>query len=633
MGPSGPAFGIPFAVEGIFFFLGAVFTAVYLRPAGPAGKWGSMSKDNDHVAESLFPPHVLREYALLADGERGALVGPRGDIAWMCAPQWHGDAVFSTLIGGSGCYAVTPADPRFVWGGYYEDGSLIWRSRWITGDGVIECREALAYPGDARTAVLLRRIEAVDAPARVRVLLDVRAGFGRHTMTHLKNGTSAWTGRSGPLHLRWSGAAPATVRSDGSLELDLTLKPGDRHDLVLEVSDQVLSGEPAAARPAWEATEAAWSAALPGLEASLAPRASRHSYGVLAGLTSGGGGMVAAATMSLPERAQAGRNYDYRYVWIRDQCYAGQAVAADGPHRLLDDAVDFVASRLLDDGPQLKPAYTITGGAVPDEHTLSGLAGYPGGSDKAGNWVNKQFQLDALGEALLLFAAAARHDHLDSWHWRAAETAVAAIKARQADADAGVWELDDQRWAHSRLMCVAGLRAIAAAGAAARQAGEWEALADAIMADAAGDCLHPAGRWQRAPGDERTDAALLLPAIRGATAAADPRALATLQAIAEDLASDGYLYRFRHDQRPLHEAEGAFVLCGFLMALALHQQGRECEAVGWFERNRAACGPPGLLTEEFDVVQRQLRGNIPQAFVHALLFECAARLTRPWERP
>ena len=80
--------------------------------------------------------------------------------------------------------------------------------------------------------------------------------------------------------------------------------------------------------------------------------------------------MVAAATTSLPERARQGRNYDYRYVWIRDQCYAGQAVAAAGPHPLLDDAVRFVGDRLLADGPELKPAYTITGDAVPDERQL-----------------------------------------------------------------------------------------------------------------------------------------------------------------------------------------------------------------------------------------------------------------------
>jgi len=590
-----------------------------------------MSNDNDsHGAVGQFPPHVLREYALLADGERGALVGPRGDIAWLCAPRWHSDAVFSSLIGGGGCYAVTPADPRYVWGGYYEDGSLIWRSRWITTDGVIECREALTYPGEAGTAVLLRRIDAVDTPARVRVVLDVRAGFGRHKMTRLSRAAAGWTGRTGPLYLRWSGGQDAIIQADGSLELELTVTPGNHYDLVLELSDQPLPGQASDPALAWEATETAWARALPALQAGLATRDSRHSYAVLAGLTSSGGGMVAAATMSLPERAEAGRNYDYRYVWIRDQCYTGQAVAADGPHRLLDDAVAFVASRLLEDGDQLKPAYTVTGGAVPDEQTLSGLAGYPGGSDRVGNWVNKQFQLDALGETLLLFAAAARHGHLDSWHWRAAETAVAAIHARHGDPDAGVWELHDQRWAHSRLTCVAGLRAIAGAGAATRQAGEWENLADAILAGTARDCLHPTGRWQRAADDERTDAALLLPAIRGATPADDPRAVATLHAIEHDLVRDGYLYRFRHDQRPLHEAEGAFVMCGFVMALALHQQGRSAEAVGWFERNRAACGPPALLTEEFDVVQRQLRGNIPQAFVHALMFESAARLARPW---
>ncbi len=580
-----------------------------------------------------FPPHVLREYALLADGERGALIGPRGDIAWMCAPRWDSGAVFSSLIGGGGGYAVTPDEPRFVWGGYYEEGSLIWHSRWITSGGVIECREALAYPGNPRTAVLLRRIEAAGAPARVRVLLDPQADFGHHQMSRLKSGDGVWTARSGPLRVRWSGGARARAIRGGALELILELKPGEQHDLVLEVSDQALAGDPEDASRAWEATEAAWGAAVPALGPSLAPRESRHSYAVLAGLTSEGGGMVAAATMSLPERARAGRNYDYRYVWIRDQCYAGQAVAADGPYQLMDDAVAFVAGRLLADGPQLKPAYTITGGPVPGEQSLPGLAGYPGAAVKTGNWVNEQFQLDALGEALLLFAAAARHDHLDTGHWAAAQAAAAAIEARWRDLDAGVWELDNRRWTHSRLMCVAGLRAIASAGTSARQAGHWDALADAILADAAGNGLHPSGRWQRAPADERVDAALLLPAIRGATTAADSRALATLDAVAADLARDGYLYRFRHDQRPLQEAEGAFVLCGFLMALGLQQQGRPSEAVGWFERNKAACGPPGLLTEEFDVPQRQLRGNIPQAFVHALMIESAARLTRPWETP
>ena len=579
-----------------------------------------------------FAPHVLREYALLADGQRGALAGPRGDIAWMCAPRWDSDGVFSSLVGGDGCYAVTPTG-QFVWGGYYEDGSLIWHSRWITESGIVECREALAFPGDVNRAVLLRRIIAVQGPARVDVVLAPAAGFGRHHLRELHSDPDGcWRGILGELRLRWTGSADAQVSGDGRsgrmLHTTITVPEGGHHDLILEIADTALGDEPPDADRAWQGTETAWREALPALQDTVAPRDARHAYAVLRGLTSSGGGMVAAATMGLPERAAEGRNYDYRYVWIRDQCYAGQAVAADGAHPLLDDAVQFVSERLLADGPNLMPAYTITGATVPDQRRLD-LPGYPGGTDIVGNHVNAQFQLDAFGEALLLFAAAARHDHLDSDHHKALTAAVSAIEARWRQPDAGLWELDNQRWAHSRLICAAGLRAIAGAGAATSDAAGYSALADAIVADTDTDCLHPSGRWQRAPGDPRIDSALLLPAIRGALPATDARSLATYQTVHDELGQDGYVYRFRQDARPLGKAEGAFVLCGFLMALAAHQQGDTLAATTWFERNRAACGPPGLFSEEYDVAQRQLRGNLPQAFVHALMLETSIRLTAP----
>jgi alpha,alpha-trehalase len=573
-----------------------------------------------------FPLHVLSEYALLADGERGAMVGPRGDFVWMCAPRWHSEPVFSTLIGGAGVYAVTPAEGPFVWGGYYEPGSLIWRSRWVTTCQVIECREALSMPGDPHTAVALRRILAVDGDTRVRVFLDPRAGFGQHRPTGISHQGDVWTARCGSLYLRWSGAGTAR-RSGGGHQTMITVPAGGHHDLVLEISDRPLPEKPADPDQAWQATSAAWDQAVPKLSGTIADRDARHAYAVMRGLTSADGGMAAAATMSLPERAGQGRNYDYRYAWIRDQCFSGQAVASAGPYPLLDTATRFVTERILADGPQLKPAYTISGDPVPDERRLH-LPGYPGGSDKVGNWVNKQFQLDAFGETLMLLAAAAAHDRLDPDGWQAVEVAVAAIRERSHEPDAGIWELDEQRWAHSRLTCVAGLRA-AAAVAPAVQGAAWSGFADALLADVSADCLHPSGRWQRAPGDDRVDAALLLPALRGAIPPEDPRARATLAAARTELGSDGYMYRYRPDDRPLGEAEGAFLLCGFTMALALHQHGHEVEAVRWFERNRAACGPPGLLTEEYDILQRQVRGNAPQAFVHALLLESAQRLASP----
>ena len=573
---------------------------------------------------SSYPPHTLSEYALLADGERGALVGPRGDISFLCAPRWHDDAVFAALLGGGGCYAVTPVDPRFVWGGYYEQGTLIWRSRWVTTDSEIESREALAFPGDEGRLVLLRRVEAVWGDAEVRVSLECRAGFGAHPMEVRRDG-DVWEGRTGGLRLRWSGGAGARLE-DGVLVLDLQVPLHGHHDLVLEISDAPLPAELPDADRLWTTTARAWSDAGPDLGDSIAPGDAGHSYAVLRGLTSGTGGMVAAATTALPERAEQGRNYDYRYAWIRDQCYAGQAAAVVGADDLLDAAVRFVTARVHEDGARLLPAYDVTGARVPPERRL-GLPGYPGAPTQVGNRAGTQFQLDAFGESLLLLAAAERAGRLDGDGWRAAETLVTAIEKRWAEPDGGIWELPERRWAHSRLMCVAGLRAVADRRGG-RAASAWSELADALVDSVDRDCLHPDGRWQRAPDDPRVDAALLLPGIRGAVPPDDPRHVRTWRAVIADLADDGFVYRFRQGDGPLHEAEGAFVMSGFDLALACLGQGQVTQAVRWFERNRGALGPAGLFAEEYDVVQRQLRGNLPQAFAHALLLETADALGR-----
>ena len=594
-----------------------------------AGLGGDLAR----VTET-WRPRVLREYAFIADGERGAVIGPDGAIVWLCVPRWDSPAVFASLIGGRGGYAVTPADPWHVWGGFYEPGTLIWHSRWVAGAVVTECREALARPADPHRAVLLRRVLAVEGRARVQVTLDLRGAFGHRPVRELARVQGVWTGRSGGTRFRLAGAGRARPGPDGqSLELTLTVPPGEHHDLVLEVSDRALDGAPPDPDAAWAATEASWSGAVPDCSGLIAVSDARHAYAVLAGLTSASGAMVAAATTSLPERLESVRNYDYRYAWIRDQCYAGLAVAAHGPHPLLDGAVAFITERVLADGPGLRPAYTVSGGEIPAERSLR-VRGYPGGAARAGNRVRDQFQLDALGEVLQLLAAAARLDRAGPENWRAAQVAAAAIEQRWNEPDAGLWELADQRWAHSRLACVAGLRAMATAAGrpagehARREAGNWSGLADQIMASLR-DCVHPTGRWQRAPGDERVDAALLLPVIRGAAGPDDPRVRATIDAVRDDLGDDGFVYRFRQDARPLHQAEGAFLLCGLWMALAAHALGDEAGAGHWFERNRAACGPAGIYTEEFDVHQRQLRGNLPQAFVHAGVLEAAVRLSGP----
>ncbi len=570
---------------------------------------------------------MLREYALVADGERGIVVGPHGEMVWLCFPRWDSTAVFASLIGGGGGYQVTPTEDH-TWGGSYESGSLIWRNHWVTDTGVVECRDALTLPGRPDRLTVLRRISAQHA-ATVHIVLALRTDYGQHGISALQLGDDGcWRGNLGDLKFCWSGAPDAAVVDDGrhhDLELELELAAGRVHDLVLTVTTGIET-ETIDADREWAATEEGWRRHRGAGAGLIADRDVHHAHAVLAGLTSASGAMVAAATMGLPERAEKGRNYDYRYAWIRDQCFVGIAAAHGASLDLLDNAVRFVGERLRADGPGLAPAYTVTGEPVPDERRLH-LPGYPGGADVVGNWVNSQFQLDAFGEALQLLATADEQGRLEADGWVAAELAATTIEERWQEPDAGIWELDPAPWTESRLACVAGLRAAARRPRAGAAAARWEALADTLLAETSQRCLHPSGRWQRGPTDERVDAALLLPAIRGALAPDDPRIRATLQAVLDDLTEDGYAYRFRHGDQPLARAEGAFLLCGFLVSLSLLDAGDVTGAARWFERNRAACGPPGLFTEEFDVTQRQLRGNLPQAFVHALLIECAQRLS------
>src|SRR3954467_9475712 len=191
--------------------------------------------------------HVLREYALIADGERGALVGPDGGISWLCFPRWDSPAVFAGLLGGPGEWTVTPAQ-RAVWGGYYEPGTLIWRNRWVTGDGIVECRDALALPAHPDRVVLLRRIEVRRGRARMSAGLDLRRDYGRRGPDERAGGRA----RLGELHALWSGTEIGE------------LAEGQTHDLVL-ILQRSAPPQPIEPDEAWGQTERAWRERVPEL--------------------------------------------------------------------------------------------------------------------------------------------------------------------------------------------------------------------------------------------------------------------------------------------------------------------------------------------------------------------------------
>jgi hypothetical protein len=577
------------------------------------------------TAPDLAP---LRDYAVVADGRRGALIGPGGECLWFCFPGWADEPVFAHLVGGGGCYTVRPTG-RVVWAGHYETGGLIWRGTWAACGGALECRDALTAPAETGRAVLLRQIRCTDGAVDVEVALAPVSGMesGSPPVTWHRSG-GAWSADLGRAQLRWTGVPDATVvMVDGveTLAATVSLRRGDVVDLVLDLTIGPVTPLPPVAE-LWRRTEAWWQASVPDQPDSAAPRDARHAAAVLRGLTNPDGATVAAVTTSLPERAHRGPAFDYRYAWSRDVTYVGHAAASVGWEELAVQTINWTASRLLEDGAGLLPAYTADGRAVPAPRDLS-LPGYPGSEVTVGNQVLGQFQLDAFGEALILFADGADLGLLATEHVEAAEVAARTIAARWKEPEAGIWELEYREWTHSRLICAAGLRRMAVHHP--DHAAQWRSLADDMVADMRRRAVHPSGRWQRAPDDPRVDASLLLGQIRRAVDAEDPLSEATRRAVARDLGSEHLLYRFQHEgeERP-GEHEGAFLLCNFWMALACHQVGEHVEAARWFERGRSSCGTPGLFSEEWDVLSRQLRGNLPQSFVHAIFLESAGEIGR-----
>ena len=389
-----------------------------------------------------------------------------------------------------------------------------------------------------------------------------------------------------------------TVTAAGRLWLELELRgrrpprprPGARRG--------TRASEPPDPDRAWQGTEAAWARPRPGIRADGRRRATpatptRCSRADRRGRRDGRRGHHLAA------RAGAAGAATTTTATPGSATSATPARRSPRPGRipLMDDAVRFVAGAAARaTGRSSSPPTRPAAARCPTSAT-SGCPATPAASDIVGNWVNQQFQLDAFGEALLLFAAAARHDRLDADGWRAAEAAVAAIEqrwhepTRRRHLGDRPGRLDPQP-AHLRRRPARRSRRVDLAASRARAGSR--SPTESSPTPRRTRCI-PSGRWQRSPDDPThrcRAAACRRSGVRSppATRAPSPRCTLSSRSSTED----GYCYRFRPDERPLGEAEGAFLLCGFWMALALRQQGDHVSAARWFERNRAACGPPGL---------------------------------------
>ncbi len=347
------------------------------------------------------------------------------------------------------------------------------------------------------------------------------------------------------------------------------------------------------------------------------------------------GATVAAPTTSLPETPGGERNWDYRYTWMRDTTFTLRAL-----HWLLldweaDEFMEFVADIEATEDGSLQIMYGIDGRRDLTETTRDELSGYAGARPvRIGNGAYNQRQNDVFGavlDSILLHTRKTERLPRRLWPIVEAQTECATRVWRQPDQ--GIWEARGapQHYVSSKLMCWVALdRAASLAEVRGHpdQETAWRAIADEIRADILEHGVSERGVLRQHYDTDALDASNLLAAIFGFLPGDDPRMLATVTAIAEELTNDGFVLRYRTGETDdgLSGEEGTFLICSFWLVSALAIVGKVQSARDLMERLLRIASPLGLYAEEFDAATGRHLGNFPQAFSHLALIEAAGRI-------
>ena len=361
-----------------------------------------------------------------------------------------------------------------------------------------------------------------------------------------------------------------------------------------------------------------------------------RSLVVLKGLTyAPTGGIVAAATTSLPEGLGGERNWDYRYCWLRDATFTLMALMSAG---YTDEAKawrEWLLRAAAGRPDQAQIMYGAAGEHRLTEVELDWLSGYQGSRPvRVGNAAHDQFQLDVYGEVLdALHQGSTQGIPLKGHAWELARELVIAVEDLWHQPDDGIWEVRGGRrhFTHSKVMAWVALdRAIRCADADHRRGPveRWKQVRDEIKAEVLAKGVDDRGVFVQSYGSTDLDASLLLIPQVGFLPPDDQRVVNTVEAIQQELTEDGFVHRYRCQDVDdgLAGGEGAFLMCSFWLADDLALMGRSEEATELFERLLALRNDVGLLSEEYDPSSGRLLGNFPQAFSHVSLIATATNL-------
>jgi GH15 family glucan-1,4-alpha-glucosidase len=589
----------------------------------------------------------IGDYALIGDCHSAALVGRDGSIDWACFPRFDSPSAFAAMLDDQrgGSFSVTPARITETRRAYLEDTNVL-ATTFVCEGGVLELTDCMPVersdPDDPRAVIphhaIMRRARCLEGTVEVNVVVDPRFEYAsfcprfRLTSTH----SAEIVGGADALYVQSTLPLECGERS---IRSTWNLKAGDEAwiDAIWRVSylAKVQHGDPlryrVEGRRRLEATIDFWHSwiARCTYEGPHAAEVRRSALALKAMTYAPSGAIVAAPTTSLPEAIGGGRNWDYRYTWIRDATLTLTSLFALGFSEEADAFKEWLERTGAGRPEDLQIMYGIGGERSLPELELSSLDGHRGSSPvRVGNGAVKQMQLDAYGQILeagYLYGKAGGELTESNWAFLRGLTDI--VCERWRDPDQGIWEMRDEprHFTHSKLNCWIALdRAVRIARGRALDAPveRWEAERDAarayVLEQAAAD-----GWFHQAVGHAVPDAATLLVPASGLISSDDPLAVATIEAVRTTLERDGLLYRYRSDDG-LAGGEGAFLLCSFWLLDCLIHAGRLDEAEAMLDRLLGYANDVGLLAEEVDPASGELLGNFPQAFSHmALVLSCA----------
>jgi GH15 family glucan-1,4-alpha-glucosidase len=594
---------------------------------------------------------LIEDYAIIGDMQSAALISRDGSVDWLCVPRFDSPACMAALLGdeSNGQWRISPTaaqGPPLRRGQVsrrYEDSTLILETEWRTVGGTVRVIDFMP-PRTDEAPVLVRIVEGVEGAVEMECVWRLRFDYGK-VVPWVRRMNHAIVAIAGPNSV-WLRTPVRLVGHDMAHQASFTVRAGERVPFVFAWKASHLGVPPEVdAAEALATTRQFW--------ADWAGRCSytgRYRDAVIRSLITlkaltyaPTGGIVAAATTSLPEDIGGVRNWDYRYCWLRDATITLEALLRTGYTEEASQWREWLGRAIAGDPRDVQIMYGVAGERRLEEWQADWLPGYENSAPvRIGNAAVSQRQLDVYGEVIDAITLGGQAGlRFDGHTWSLVRALLRFLEQNWNQPDEGIWEVRGPRrhFVHSKVMAwVAFDRAIRVAQLGKPGAEErWRAVRDQIHAEVCERGYDAKrGTFTQYYGSAELDAAVLLIPEVGFLPPSDSRVVSTVETIQRELMSGGLVLRYTQPPAAgpasptevdgLSGGEGAFLACSFWLVNALHMIGRYDEAEKLFDRLLSLRNDLGLLSEEYDPRYARQVGNFPQAFSHMPLIQSALNL-------